>query len=416
MLKILALSLLMSSSVFAQNMQWGTGMAMGAQQNCGYQQRTGSGAVSMSDEVNEILEAMKEEKNKLQSAQRKQKTLTRELDRMRSDIENSLEPDESSFAFNHMENNRRCEEYDENPVGEVVKYCEAGKAGGVSTSICRGDQSRACQKALPEYRKKYAESQKLGDEIDTAQRNIERLKDEAVDARAQAREDRESGTEAGVCLECMASGSGYVTQQNSPNWAGVAANVGTGLAAMYMGYKTNQMVAEYNSDLGWPTMANNSVASVGYPYLAAGVYGALGGGTGQGAFGCGSTGGAYGNMNGGAFGYPTSMYGSPMGGGMYNTMGMGTTDYSTMQYQTQMYQSYLQQQQSQMQNYMTRYQTMSSLQTELSSLMYRIQQVQSGAYTTTGTGYLTTGTTYVPGAIPAPSTGTTMGTTTLYGR
>lgn len=385
------LSALMMTSAHAQNMQWGTGMAMG-QQGCGYQQRTGMGAVSDNDAVSDLLQEQKDLKQALQEKQRQQKTLERELEKLHDTISESLTSDSADFAFAHMDNGFRCDEYQstdgvkktetkttvaeddqelppaEGPdfdgeppkgmkppagmkrpsrsskkvsdnqnkqhpggmsVAGLAKYCDATKAGTIRPDICsdvhykasenrRGDS--ACKRALPDYRKKTVESQKLASEIDKAQERLKDLKTDIAEARREAREERQNGggTEGDVCLECIANGSGYSgqQQQRQTDWGGVAANLGTGLAAMYMGYQQNKMVAQYNSNAGWPSQ---STASFGYglPYVAAGLYGAMGGGTGQGSFGCGSSGGMYGNMQGGAFGYPQSMYNSPMGGGMY---------------------------------------------------------------------------------------------------
>lgn len=364
------LSYLLVTSAQAQSMQWGTGMSMGMQ-GCGYQQKAGMGATSESDAVSELVQEQKQLKQTLQDKQRKQKTLERELEKLHDTISDSLNGDISEFAFSHMENGNRCDDYQTSvtiaPVKSKVKvdeegqdlppadepmvrssgnqnklplngmsvaglarYCDTTRAGTLRADLCsdvryrssdnkRGDS--ACKKAIPDYRKKYVESQKIADEIERTKQKLEDLKTDIADARKEAREDRQNGnTEGDVCLECIAKDSGYQSEQrqNQTDWSGVAANVGTGLLAMYMGYKQNKMVAEYNSDLGWPTQSYPTWG-YGLPYMAAGLYGAMGGGTGQGAFGCGSSGGQYGNMNGGALGYPSNMYGSPMGGGMYST-------------------------------------------------------------------------------------------------
>lgn len=529
------LSYLMTLSAHAQSMQWGTGMSMGMQ-GCGYQQRAGNGATSEADAVSELVQEQKQLKQTLQDKQRKQKTLERDLEKLHDTISDSLSGEVSEFAFVHMENGNRCDDYQtgvsvgktqskvkvddesqelppaEGPrpqsdvqnrlplsgisVAGLARYCDATRAGTLRADICsdaryrssdnkRGDT--ACKKAVPDYRKKYVESQKIADEIDRAKQKLEDLKTDIADARKEAREDRQNGnTEGDVCLECIAKGSGYQSQQreNQTDWAGVASNVGTGLLAMYMGYKQNKMVAEYNSDLGWPTQSYPTWG-YGLPYMAAGLYGAMGGGTGQGSFGCGgSSSGGYGNMNGGAFGYPSNMYGSAMGGGMYSTgsgpwgmsgpnmmgmngsmyggmmmsgglmqssypnygmMGMGSMnsgmmvsggfglmsngmmsngmmssgygmmgmDSSSMALQSQMYQSYLQQQQQYLQNYQSRAQTMTGLQSELSSLIYRIQQAQYGNYY--GTGATSSSSSYLNGTtaytsspyIPIPASSTT---------
>jgi hypothetical protein len=195
----------------------------------------------------------------------------------------------------------------------------------------RGESGR-CKKSLSEYRQKYFESQKMADEIEDTEKKLEQAKQDILQAAKDAKENGTNGfggggaggnfagrgaTEGGVCMECMAKGNGYFTQQpnNQTNWASVAANVGTGIAAMYAGYQQNKMVAQYNSNAGWPTQSYPTW-SYGLPYMAQGLYGALGGSTGQGTFGCGTSAGSVGGMTGGAFGYPQSMYG---GTGGYST-------------------------------------------------------------------------------------------------
>lgn len=209
--------------------------------------------------------------------------------------------------------------------GQWGAVCDPNRSGGVFPAVCdysqfrqqdgdsRGDV-RNCKKGLSDYRKYYSQSQKLQREIDSLERSIARAKDDMKDAKQAMIDDMRSNTEGGICVQCMANASGYAyqSQNNSPNWAGVVGNVAAGLLGIYAGYQTNKMVAQYNSNLGFPTQPYPAVG-YGLPYIAAGIYGALGGGTGQGGFGCGGLGGGMG----GAFGYPGGMYGPMMGGGMY---------------------------------------------------------------------------------------------------
>jgi len=429
-LLILSAGLFMTATSHAQNMQWGTGMAMGQQQGCGYQQQPqqmrggmGSPASAENEAVNDLLDQQKELKQTLQGDQKKQKALEKDLEKLHDTISESLNSETSEFAFAHMENDFRCDQYrasedDQNKLRltglnaeGLSRYCDAGKAGSLRGELCSdaryraGENSRgesACKKALPDYRKKYVESQKLADNIDRTKQRLDDIKNDIADARKEARQERNNGTEGDICLECLAKGSGYQSAQQprSTDWANVAANVGTGLVAMYMGYQTNKMVAQYDSNLGWPTQSSPAW-SYGLPYMTAGLYGALGGGNSQASFGCSGSNGMY-----------------SMGYSPHNMMGMGSmtgmngmTGYDTSSAQMQMYQNYMLQQQLYTQNYQSRSQTMTSLQSELSNLMSRIQQVQYGNYYGTSTIYLSSGTNGVTvnGAIPAPSLYTSSG-------
>lgn len=487
----------------------GTGV-WGGTQGCAYQQKAAPGATNQSDEVTEIQSKIADLKKQLATKKRDKKRIDRDAERSKSDIEKSLADDYSSFVLEHIEGARVCGEYkdinkykdnvdaDGDMGGSTVQkpnsnmlpingfspyewatYCDPNKAGGVYGGVCdiskfRDTEGRgtaaSCKKSLNDYRTNYAKSTKAQSEIESLQAAIERAQDDLADAKedaVQARQDaiangNKSDTEGGVCVDCIASGNGYTYQKPQTDWANVIANVGTGLAAMYMGYQTNKMVSENNASLGWPSQSYPTWG-YGLPYLAAGVYGALGGGTGQGGFGCGGS--SVGGMGtGGAFGYPASMTGmNTMGGmmsgmmnsyagtymgsymgsmtammnGMMNTYTgayMGTSGYydqsslQIMQLQMQYQQQYQQQQ-------LSKYQTMTSLQTEIQNLMYKMQAVQLGYGTTTN--YISgTGTTYstgsgilpaptssystyssysstVPGIIPAPTTSTG---TTIYGR
>ncbi|KYG69400.1 hypothetical protein AZI87_09475 [Bdellovibrio bacteriovorus] len=384
MLRNLGLVLLISCPIAsgAQSM-WGTGM-WGGMQGCSYQTRAGNGATNQDDETKEIQSAISEAQKQLKTKKSEKKKTDRESERHKADIEKTVSDDYAQFVFEHIENNRQCYEYkglqeegefsaqgqqgsEQLPgtamtpvhgftISEWKQYCDPGKAGSVSASICsnsrfkpsEGGRSDAntCKKGLSEYRKSYAKSQKLQREIESLESLIERSKEDLKDAKQNALEEQRermtAQTEGGICVECMQQGNGgYQYQKPQTDWANVIANVGTGLLATYTGYQQNKMVAEYNSNIGWPTQSYPSW-SYGFPYLAAGIYGALGGGTGQGAFGCGNgmggtgnmngpmgmmgaygTGSLYGNMGmGGAFGYPAGMMGNTMGGGIFNG-GMG---------------------------------------------------------------------------------------------
>lgn len=351
---LLALFPVSAFAQFAANMQWGTGQ-WGGSQGCGYQQQTAQGAVSDDDPVQEMLSEIQEIKYQIKSKKSEMKKLDRLAERSHDKLSDSLSSDVANFVFSHIENGTRCSEYQglatnsegsidhgsqgDQPIAAAqdnmlevqgmspsdwAKHCDRTKAGSVRESICmvsgppgegRRADAKSCKKDLVEYRKNYTESKKLATEIERLQDSLEDRKRDLVDLRKDLREEaRDATTQGDYCADCDKRGNGYTYQQPQTNWGSVLANVGTGLLASYMGYKSNKMISETNADLGFPTYNSNySALGYGMPYFQAGLYGALSGGQGQGGFGCG--GGM--NMTGGAFGYPNSMMGGSMGGGMF---------------------------------------------------------------------------------------------------
>lgn len=507
---------------YAQSSMWGSGL-YGGMQSCPYQTRVGNGATNMDDVTKEIQSEIRTAQKQLKTKKAEQKKLSKVMDKSREDIEEVITEDFSEVVLEHIENNRTCRSYkgykssqnqseDGSSVegseggiaispqtnGDIVNsieiraftipewnaLCDENKAGSVAGLVCDGtrfrqaDRGRAtaqdCRKGLSDYRKSYAQFNKLQREIERLEDSITRSNESLIDAKQEAQDaqrDRMLGkTEGDVCIECMQDGDGYSYQNPQTDWASVIGNVALGLGSVYMGYKTNQMVAESNANNGWPT---NPYASVGYGYgLGAmgtgvsqalgggsGIYGSISGGIGSGGFGCagmngGSMGmmGPYGGMNGnGMWGNPYGMAGmgstnggifnSGMGpwgmngmyGGMNGMVGMGngsmmggnmgsmtSYDPTALQYQQQMmqmqmqqYQNLMQYQQQYQQQAMQKYQAVSSLQQEMYSLMARIQQIQYGYGTSgyignTGT-FGTTGyySTYPSSAVITPLPGNT---------
>lgn len=365
--------LLFSPAVNAQ--MWGTGM-YGGMQACAYPQQVASGAVSEDDSVREAREALSELQAQLKTKKSEKKKVERQTDKARQDIERGISDDYTGFVLEHIENSRSCASYkgfqgtEESQVsaeeGSVTvpqanmtpiqsfsveewrAYCDRSKSGSVNGALCADARfqkregranASACKKALVEYRKNYSLQDKLQGDIEDLEARIKDAKEELTDARKQAAEDRKTNTEGGVCLECLARSNGNSVVQPQTNWASVLGNVGVGLASIYIGYKTNKMIADNNANLGWPT---DPYAAQGYGYgLGAiatgmgqvigggsGIYGSMAGGMGAGAFGCaGNNGGPYGmmgpygGMNGsGMWGNPYAM--NSMGGGLFNG-GMG---------------------------------------------------------------------------------------------
>lgn len=389
-LAVLAVSSVTLTAMSANaQMAWGTGMAMG-QQSCPYNTQVGSGASSYLEDYNDIKKSKSDEEAKLRELKKKLQNLQREMDKARDTIEDTIDSKYTSMIEEHMDNTRDCSDYkydsipkakskvkvdqdgedlpDANAQSKLVPIngfspkqwadvCVPGQKGGLNGDVCVNPYAAAggdrkspndCKRAIGTYRKDAVDIQKVQDDISKSEDRVARYKEQLPKALREAQDnykaDHQSGTEGGVCLTCLANSSGYnpERQNTGTDWAGVAANVGVGLLATYMGYQTNKMVAQYNSDLGWPTQAYPAWG-YGLPFLANGLYGALGGGIGGGAFGCaggmggagfgngymggmgpfGMGGGLYGNvgMN-GPYGYPMGMMGSPYGGGMFNG-GMG---------------------------------------------------------------------------------------------
>lgn len=365
-LKLLVTSLTMMGFAVNANAQsmWGTGM-YGGMQSCPYNVSMGEGASSALDDIKELESSIKEMQRQLQTKKREKKKIDKQVELSEKDIKSVVSDEYADFALEHMQNARQCSEYKglpgveqilaggsegETPVAPVqnvdtkpfqvkewASLCDPNKSGTVFPALCDGTRYRQqggdsrgdvknCKKGLSEYRKNYSQAQKLQREIDSLERSVSAAKDSMKDAKQAMIDEQRSNTEGGVCVNCVANSAGYSYQQQNrgTDWANVAGNIATGLIGMYAGYKSNQMVAQYNSNLGFPTTAYPTIG-YGLPYIAAGLYGALGGGTGQGGFGCGGSGAN------GAFGYPNGMYGGMAGGGMYMPgammMGMMSSGY-----------------------------------------------------------------------------------------
>ena len=394
MLRLLLFNLIFLSSAFAQaqNSMWGTGM-WGGMQSCGFNTRAGQGVNSSDDGTQELREELADAKLELSSKKSDKKQIDRKLERARQNIESALAPEYADFIIQHMENAFRCSEYrgfanERNPQSEPYpieqppgfkyddpnyvegsettprisgsggtqsisgftteewrKVCDPSKPGGVrAAAACsasfQNSGGRAnlqkCRESLGEFRELSKQALELQNDIESLTTRIADLKADISDAKKDAREM--AATEGGICEECMRRGnnSGGSMQQPQTDWTNVLANLGTGLFATYAGYKTQKMVSDNNASLGWPTQSYPSVG-YGYPYIQSALYGALGGGTGQGTFGCGSGMNGTGNMNGpmgmsgmygmgspyssmgGTFGYPNGMMGNTMGGGIYSS-------------------------------------------------------------------------------------------------
>jgi uncharacterized protein len=238
-------------------------------------------------------------------------------------------------------------------VGGRGNYCvgsSRSNAGSVAAALCsdeslrpqdvrrRSFNSSECAKSLADYRKTRIELANAADREERIQDEIEDKEYAISDARERARIDREyrlrNETE-GECEDCDAYSRGYTYQRPKRDWFSTATNVIGGLVMMGVGRNAERAANEYNAQAGYP-----SDRSYGFPYYQAGIAGVINGLSGPGAYGCaggyggagfpfgaggqfGLGGGANGvfgpfGAQGGAFGYPQNMFGSPWGGGAFN--------------------------------------------------------------------------------------------------
>lgn len=443
-------SLALCSAARAQSMSWGTGM-WGAQQGCSYGFAAADGASSVLDEIRDAETAMKEARSKLREKKSRLKKVEKDIERARAIVERSINSDYADRLFEHIDNRRTCDEYAVTVAGCSQDACLSPYTRGEWEGICNGIRigsinvpaacglaaSRSpervrggdagCADAFAKYSKSSTERQTLQREIDRLERTVEDAKEAVKTSKTNLLEDlrdrQRSQAEGDICWECATSLR--ASERQSPDWAGVASNVGAGLLSVYLGYQTNKMVSQSNAALGWPSQPYPAWG-YGMPFLANGIYGALGGGIGAGVFGCAGAGNRGGlGLGNGAYG----MSGNPMSGGMYlpgmgpwgtsgpsigGVGGMGSPGMNgvggmgypgmggfggmgspgmngfggglgssqiqfqqqMMQMQMQQYQQYMQMQQREQQNNLQRQQVSVQLQTEIYGLMSRLQQLQ----------------------------------------
>ena len=211
---------------------------------------------------------------------------------------------------------------------------QACSGSTINGSICRqgvdqgpGFNGSACSELIKKWYQKKAAVEEAQAEM--AQAELERdslkaekkeLAEEIREAKREAREEYRRTVSEGGCVECMVQNSSRYQQSSGVNWPSVLGNTALGLGAMYFGQQQQRYISDNNAKLGFPTQTYPAIG-FGFPYFGNALYGALGGGMGQGGFGCGSgfgNGGGGGLGGGGAFGYPGGMMGNPMGGGMFN--------------------------------------------------------------------------------------------------
>lgn len=238
------------------------------------------------------------------------------------------------------------------------KYCAAktqADGGKVNSAICadktlQPEDRRSSAYSVTDCSKQLNDYRKYRIQRDQAQGRIERIEDEIRDRQyaisdakeraALEREYRAKNQLEGDCEQCNSGDRDGGYQKPKRDWVSILGTIGIGLGLGYVGKQYDDRNAEYSAQLGYPPAQGYPTAvGLGLPFVLAGAYGAINGGSGLGGFGCagglGGTGfpygaggglggpfggpmGAYGPYAaGGAFGYPQGMYGSPWGGGMY---------------------------------------------------------------------------------------------------
>ena len=367
--------------------QWGSGQ-WGGQQQCAYNQRAGSGATDMSDDEKELRSKISSLQTDLKKRKSEKTKFESEMKFARTRLEKVFDGDVLDFLLDtHIQNDYQCDKYKDfngydcdpkkgttasttvDADGKTVEapktdcgskidvtaklkmnwnkgknYCAANSTsdgGKLSAEICSDDTLRPddrkrslysaseCNKFLADYRKNKILADNAQAKITRAEDDIEVRKSSISDARERAKLDREdrlrNQTEATDCPECDQQSRGYSYQAPKRDWTSIIGSIGLGLGLGYLGKKYDDRNAEYQAQLGYPPQQGYPTAvSMGAPFVLGGIYGAINGTQGQGAFGCAGQGGmglgngAYGpNGPGGAFGYPQGMFGSPWGGGMY---------------------------------------------------------------------------------------------------
>ncbi|MES2803686.1 MAG: hypothetical protein V4654_14435, partial [Bdellovibrionota bacterium] len=238
------------------------------------------------------------------------------------------------------------------------KYCAAkskSDGGKVNAVICadktlKPDDRKSGSYSTTECGRQLSDYRKFRIKRDEAQSKIERIEDDMrdreyaiSDAKERAKIEREYRAKTQLEGECEDCGSGDRDggyQKPKRDWVSILGTIGVGLGLGYVGKQYDDRNAEYSAQLGYPPAQGYPTAvSMGFPFILAGAYGAINGGSGMGGFGCaggmngggfpygagggmggpfGGAMGAYGPYGpGGAFGYPQGMFGSPWGGGMY---------------------------------------------------------------------------------------------------
>ncbi|MCX7979102.1 MAG: hypothetical protein N2578_08870, partial [Bdellovibrionaceae bacterium] len=318
-----------STPLLATTVPWGTGM-WGGMQACPYPYAAAPGSSDYRDEIEALRKEISQAESELRSLRRERDAVIRDLKRDRDTIYRTLDEDVAEFVVEHMDVGSACHEYkglgDSKATLEIPKiigvdrwaqYCKPDKAGRVDKNICkdsalknsekgsRREAGQGCGPAVDNYGKNVEKKVRLEARIERLQNDIKAaraaISDKATQAREEYYERMRERMEGGICWDCYTSAGavsgGIVAERREPDWAAVATNVGLGLLSIYLGHQMNKDAMKTNAALGWPTQPYPAWG-YGFPFLAAGIYGALGGGIGVGAYGCAAGFGGAGYWNG----------------------------------------------------------------------------------------------------------------------
>lgn len=258
--------------------------------------------------------------------------------------------------------------------------------GQVNPSVCDYNFPRAyrtenftskdihdCEDAIGDYYENAKDKRDLEDEISQMKSDVRALDRQIDEANDRDPSDRyaNTGTEGTYCAQCAAAARGYQNQSLLSSIIGGVASLG----GAYLNYRAQRdaskdavKLVKYNIDqrsqLGWPTTAQDSAMALwqarnmtwpsqgyasripGYMGVYNGMYGAVPGGIGTGAFGCAGTNPymmmnpyqsmmlPYNNMGSNLFGYPNSM---TMGQFPSQFMGAGPWGFPNYGYMNGMY-------------------------------------------------------------------------------
>jgi hypothetical protein len=275
------------------------------------------GAFSEDDEIEDLRRDLGDLEDDIRTLAREEREAKSAVERSRSKIRSSLKPDAASFVLDHITNNKACADYNGTPVFAPT-YCDTNSNGKIVNpqNLCTAYQlhqrtsSSDCAGAINDFAEKKAEAEGKKSALDAAKAARTQLKRTISDLtrernRDRAREAREM-SEGGVCIDCLVQSSAGRSRRT--DWGGVLANVLTGATAIGLGIHSNNQMARYNSQLGFPTQPSASWA-MGLPFIANGIYGMLGaGGAGAGGYGC-----APGMFGGGMMNPYAALYGNPFG-------------------------------------------------------------------------------------------------------
>lgn len=339
----------------AQVSMWGSGYNMGMQP-CPYVVKKGKGTDDKDDEVSSLKASIKEAKANVKKARDKERRLEKNLAADKTALGKYFQTNIYTVIEEHVTQYRQCTDYADTvtvdpktgapssadsssgkpsyapftQVDWMKSVCTLNTPGSINSNVCVNNFKKQgssmsdseCARNINNFDKDRADQAATQSDLSDAQGKLDEYTRELADAKDRAKEDKDSSddddskskTEAGFCFQCAVGDT---------NWLRVGLDAALGIGSYYADRSNQRMVAQYNSNLGYPTIATQSSLA---PWLfGLDAVSAIGSGTGQGAYGCSAMSGAMGGNgliagNGGAFGYPGSYFGAPYGGGMFNPM------------------------------------------------------------------------------------------------